>query len=309
MNNTKIEEIDETSKFKGQLLPIFKEIKHLWHYETEESEFVGTVQNICGSPFIEMYHIDLNQYDEWIETKKEKLFKIITHFHEENSYQFPNPLFASAIRGCMEVAKLLLMCGMDVNSQNDRNETPLYYAVTLNQFEIAKLLLQHGARADHKTGIGGLYQTLLHLAVHFIKSAGMVQILLEHGANVKALDFFRNPPLVYAADENIARLLMKYGTTIQDIGNDRLYFVVASGNITIARLLIANGADLNYQNVQGQTPLYTTVEKDSFEMMKSLLSFGASLEIRDNFGNTVVEHALTGGKTHSLKQLLYDQNN
>ena len=104
MNNTKIEEIDETSKFKGQLLPIFNEIKHIWHYELKESEFVGMVQKICGSPFIEMYHIDLDQYDEWIETNKEILFKIITHFREENSFQFPNPLFASAMRGCMEIA-------------------------------------------------------------------------------------------------------------------------------------------------------------------------------------------------------------
>ena len=307
MNNTKIEEIDETSKFKGQLLPIFNEIKHIWHYELKKSEFVGMVQKICGSPFIEMYHIDLDQYDEWIEANKEKLFKIITHFHEENSFQFPNPLFASAMRGCMEVTKLLLMCGMDVDSKDIEDKTPLYYAVTFNQLEMAKLLLQHGAKANQKFGI--MNQTLMHLAVHFIKSAEMVQILLEHGANVKAIDFLRNPPLVYAADEDIARLLMKYGATIEDLGNDKLSFVVAFGSIPIVRLLIANGADLNHQNSLGQTVLYTTFEKDSFEMMKSLLSFGASLEIRDNFGNTVVEHALIGGKTHSLKQLLYDQNN
>ena len=100
---------------------------------------------------------------------------------------------------------------------------------------------------------------------------------------------------------------MKYGTTIQDIGNDRLYFVVASGNITIAKLLIANGADLNDLDRHGQTLLYITVEKDYYQIMKILLDYGASMEIRDNFGNTVVEHALVISKTSSLKQLLYHQ--
>ena len=305
MNNTKIEEIDETSKFKGQLLPIFNEIWHIWHYELKESEFVGMVHDICGSPFIEMYHINFEKYDEWIEANKETLFKIISNFHEENSFQFPNPLFASAMRGYMEVTKLLLMFEVDVDSKDIENKTPLYYAVTWNKLQIAKLLLQHGAKANQKFGI--MNQTLMHLAVHFIKSAEMVQILLEHGANVKAIDFLRNPPLVYAADEDIARLLMKYGATIEDLGNDRLYFVVASGNITIAKLLIANGADLNDLDRHGQTLLYITVEKDYYEIMKILLDYGASTEIRDNFGNIVVEHALVNSKTSSLKQLLYHQ--
>ena len=241
----------------------------------------------------------------WIEKNKEKLFKIITNFIKENSFQFPNPLFASAMRGCMEVTKLLLMCGMDVDSKDIEDKTPLYYAVTFNQLEMAKLLLQHGAKANQKFGI--MNKTLLHLAVHFIKSAEMVQILLEYGANVKALDFFRDPPLVYATEEDIVELLMKYGATIEDLGNDKLLLVVAFGSIPIAKLLIVNGADLNGLDRHGQTCLYITVERDFFEMMKLLLVYGASLEIRDNFGNNVVEHAMVQSKTSSLKQLLYHQ--
>ena len=47
-------EIDDSSKIKGHLFPIFKEIIHLWHEKTEESEFVRMVHDICGSPFIEI---------------------------------------------------------------------------------------------------------------------------------------------------------------------------------------------------------------------------------------------------------------
>ena len=37
---------------------------------------------------------------------------------------------------------------------------------------------------------------------------------------------FGNPPLVYASDQDIVELLMKYGAAIEDVENDKLCFVV-----------------------------------------------------------------------------------
>ena len=45
----------------------------------------------------------------------------------------------------IDVIKLLLHEGADVNRQNNRKDTPLHYAARYNYTEVARLLIQNGA--------------------------------------------------------------------------------------------------------------------------------------------------------------------
>lgn len=45
----------------------------------------------------------------------------------------------------IEIVKLLVERGADVNSKNAKGMTPLYYSILLRNFEITKYLLSHGA--------------------------------------------------------------------------------------------------------------------------------------------------------------------
>jgi|SRR6218665_2341390 len=80
-------------------------------------------------------------------------------------------------------------------------------------------------------------------------------------------------------------LLISYGADVRRRDNDgrtALHMVAYSDNITVAEMLIANGAELDVtENVIGETPLNTAAAHDRQEMIKLLLESGADVTIGD----------------------------
>src|SRR6266702_5371348 len=99
------------------------------------------------------------------------------------------------------VAQLLLERGGDVNAQRDDHWTSLHLASYLGKFDIARLLLNHGAKVDAVDVLG---KTPLH---HVSKGTydsedagvGIAQLLLEHGADVNAKSRSGETPVDYAS--------------------------------------------------------------------------------------------------------------
>ncbi len=93
-----------------------------------------------------------------------------------------NPLFTAARAGRLEVAKLLLERGANVNGSNDKGNTPLWFACqssapAADRIEIAKLLLNAGADVNRRCEDG---TTAMHFAA-WRGPAAMVKLLLDHG--------------------------------------------------------------------------------------------------------------------------------
>jgi len=57
-----------------------------------------------------------------------------------------------------------------------------------------------------------------------------------------------------------------------------------------ARDLLAHGADVNCLDVLGQTPLITAVNGASMETFELLLASGAKVDVRTEFGQTLLMH-------------------
>ncbi len=60
------------------------------------------------------------------------------------------PLHEAAAMGHLEVARLLLERGADVNAKNKHGFTPLHFAAGIGHTDVAKLLLEHGADVNAK---------------------------------------------------------------------------------------------------------------------------------------------------------------
>lgn len=65
-----------------------------------------------------------------------------------------NPLCLAISKGDITTVKQIISYGIDINETTNRGMTPLMYAAIYNQSEIAKLLLEKGAKLDMKDKSG-----------------------------------------------------------------------------------------------------------------------------------------------------------
>lgn len=67
-----------------------------------------------------------------------------------NEKSMPNPLLLAMSQKKWDAAILLINNGADVNIAKDNGKTALYYAKKFNKYDIAKLLVDHGAKSLSK---------------------------------------------------------------------------------------------------------------------------------------------------------------
>jgi len=116
----------------------------------------------------------------------------------------------------MDIVKLLIAAGADVNVKNNKyGWTPLYSAAGGGHKKIAQLLIAEGADVNAKddTGMTPLhYEAMSWAAYHGHKE--IVELLIAKGADVDAKGDDGRTPLDWAVDlgyTEIADLLRKHG--------------------------------------------------------------------------------------------------
>jgi ankyrin repeat protein len=92
---------------------------------------------------------------------------------------------------CSDLAKVLIECGANVNSQDMNNWTPLHFASKSGYLGTAQLLLDHGADAN---ALDNNHVTPIHLALQH-GHLEIAQLLLLHGANQDSRDKDSRTPL------------------------------------------------------------------------------------------------------------------
>jgi hypothetical protein len=104
--------------------------------------------------------------------------------------------------GQLNLAKVLIEYGADVNAIDKYEETPLFRSIRFRKDEVSEYLLDHlnDFPLDHRDHKG---QTVLHRACS-MGTASMVLILLERGANPLALDMEGRTPLDVGRESSFA---------------------------------------------------------------------------------------------------------
>jgi ankyrin repeat protein len=171
--------------------------------------------------------------------------------------------------------KFFLELGADVETvlprfRMDHGEyedpSALVAAAYLNNIPLARLLLEYGAKVN--------YEEPRYSALHAARSAEMVQLLLDHHADINRRDRFEYRPLHrYAMRDNIAAM----------------------------RVALQHGVDVNPLGQLGHTPLHEVRSADAAML---LLEFGAVIQKQDSSGNTLLHLAAVAGRTEVVKLLL-----
>jgi len=142
--------------------------------------------------------------------------------------------------------------------------------------------------------------TLLHRASHE-GIIDRVNLLLQHGADIDAIDEEGRTPLLLAVAERhaeVVSLLLQQGailTLSDEDKNSPLHIAAHSGNRKIVLLLLAKGARVNSLDDEGATPLHNAASQGALDIAKSLLSHGADITIQDKRGNTPLHNAARQG--------------
>jgi len=188
------------------------------------------------------------------------------------------PLCHAVNVGTIEVVKLLVEAGADVNAEG---WPPLCRAVDENNTAIAEYLIDHGANVNvyPVEGWGPLQET-----VHISNSIEMVKLLIARGADINSKVY----PVLNSA-----------------INQERK---------DLCEFLIERGADVNAKDKWGHTPLHYAIRKDDLYFMNILLANDAEVDIRHpggysphsthSEGETLLHYAAIEGRTEAVKLLL-----
>ena len=189
---------------------------------------------------------------------------------------------------CVQVAKMLLDYGADVNCINNSLQTPLHFATCGSCPLVVQLLLEKGAKVDCRNSNG--VTPLENIARH------------------------TTPPLSggYASRErfllnriNCLDLLLSYGATVKsqnDLGETALHWLVSrpsSTTVNVLEAFLTRGANPNAKTTRLQAPLHyvciackekadrdQATEEILRELVQMLVSHGADLELKDINGHT-----------------------
>ena len=132
--------------------------------------------------------------------------------------------------------------------------------------------------------------------------ASIVQMLWDKGADPRTTNKLGYPALLSAAlkgHDKVISVLLERGVDIETTdkdGNTTLMSAVMDGYTKIVELVLDKGADIEAKNKIGRTALMLGTLLGDVKMTELLIKRGADLEARDTEGNTAL--LLAGGKEH-----------
>ena len=147
--------------------------------------------------------------------------------------------------GDREAAEALLSQGIDVNTQviinGNFQASWLHFAVARNDIEIIEALIAQGANINATDNNYGSLKTPLQWAVTYGSNRATAELLIKHGSKVKPY----------------------------------LNSISSRTNPDVVDLLIAEGADINFRDQSGLTPIHHAAQSRNIEVSESLLAQGA----------------------------------
>ncbi|UCG52123.1 MAG: ankyrin repeat domain-containing protein [Candidatus Latescibacterota bacterium] len=249
------------------------------------------------------------------------------------------PIHIAAATGNIEIAKLLLDAGADIDGGDSDNSTALGVAAMRKQGEMVAFLIERGAdvnRRDRKADCplsfavygrdeaiiqqlldagADLYfrnpngETLLHIScARGVRS--LVEHLLDNGAEIDARSANLGTPLGYAAMQGhpeIVQLLLDRGANPNpgEPGEvTPLMFTTWRNQVECARILLENGADVDHPAHANNTPLLIAAESPSADMVTLLIENGAAVNHVNETGENALVKAAMGGYVDNVKALL-----
>ena len=214
----------------------------------------------------------------------------------------------AALNGNSAIVELFVNLGIKPDITNNRNDTPMLWAVRGNHLETVRQLIKLGADPNIENDKGS---TPLHWAVRY-GYADLLPVLIDEGkANVhhqRKQGLMSTLVLASAMGyEDIVRILIEHGveaTTRISGGEQALHHAAANGHCSIISILIEMGANVNGFDDFENTPLLHAARSRETNAIITLVNFGANMDCRNKLGKTMWDYAIDHDNHNMLKDII-----
>ena len=227
-----------------------------------ENNLVLKVDGFIDDIFDELPFKDIDEFDSIIEHDVASVF------------DFWDVIGISLVEKAIELDLIdlvyLLLKHADDSLLIPEQSNALFLSCETNHMELVKVLLKHGADVNEwRNGSEG-YETCLHIASR-LGHMPLVKLLIEHGALINTVHSGNDSPIIDAAafgKIEAVRLMLDHGadpnllgTEADDIGHGAaLSCACAHGYDQVAELLLDHGADIDFTNLADNTPFSSSLQ-------------------------------------------------
>lgn len=201
-------------------------------------------------------------------------------------------LMRATMKGHVDVVRALLAAKADPNMTNPRlsgGRTPLMWALSVGNTEMASVLLDGGAKVGLSTSYGA---TPLRYAIWHDtpEQRALIRRLLAAGADVDA----GTPPRLTGS----APIRNAEGTALGVVAGRG-----SRGSVQMVEVLLAGGAKVNARQPGGRTALMLAAATGNIAVVRVLLDARADVNAVDSEGKSALQLAQAGGHANVAELL------
>ena len=196
-------------------------------------------------------------------------------------------LYVAVAAGNWAIVRELLRHASLASQETDQQERPLRMASHRDAVEIMRLLIDAGADVNWTNPNDGA--TALH-AASIDGEADAAQILIQSGARLDSRTIDGFAPLHCAAQEghlDTVQILLAAGAPVNAVsasGHTALHSAAQGGHAAAVKALIEAGANVEAQTAALYTPLHLAVQAFDLDTVDTLLRAGADVNQRQSDG-------------------------
>lgn len=204
------------------------------------------------------------------------------------------------------ILKLLLHHSGNPFVKNSKDQTPLHCAMMYKN--LAAIYLLMGTEKNNYYSVDSKGRSLFHYAAKY-GIIEVIDILIKRNVSPNQVDDNGNTPLHLATkyrNLEFAEIILT-PKNVNQLNKDKetaLHIAARNKSYDIAKLLIANGADIEIKNARDKPPLLIALQNQDKKMMEILLVNGANPNATDSDGYTILHYAIDSGDYEMIKLLL-----
>ena len=192
------------------------------------------------------------------------------------------PLMLASQGGHLETVRKFLRLGSDVGELDDSSYSALQYAARNGHLEIAAVLIDSAAEIARHVHRKDLAKLLISAATR--KKPKLLDTLLKHGCSSGSslLTFWNGGTLLHQAanvpgNADAVRVLLRHGTNIEARDRHGMTALHYAADTQIAALLLSSGSDLGATDDWGEVAAFHAARANRYQLVQFFVQQGCEV--------------------------------